>query len=134
MGRFVLIEPEYPRVSEVLLSTVEGFGNSTEYEQLSEAERQLPGVVAASFTRFFMRLQEAEARDGLSDRNARILDQAYRAIERLASSRDEQVRTLVRDEVFENIRGSELTWRLMESRFGPQSEALYEEWRRRNPT
>ncbi len=133
MGRHVLVESEYPKVPEVLLSTVENFGDSLEYEQLGEAERQLPGVVAASFTRFFMRLQEAEARDGLSDRNVKILDQSYGAIERLASSRGERVRTLVRDEILENIRGSELAWRLIESRFGPQSKALYEEWRKRNP-
>ena len=116
-----------------ILSTVEPFAESLEYRQLSEAERRLPGVVAASFTRFLVRLQESEARDGLSSRNATILERAYEAIEKLASSRDEQVRTLVRDEIFENLRGSELTWLLIERRLGSVTKAVFEDWRKENP-
>jgi len=133
MGSFVLVEPDYPKVPDILLSTAQGFADSPEYDGLNDRERQLPGVVAASFTRFFVRFQDAELREGLSDRDAKSLADAYEAIETLSSKRDEQIRTLVQDEIFENIRASEATWRVIEGRFGPQSKTLFEEWRKRNP-
>lgn len=133
MGSFVLLESDYPRVPDLLLSQVRGFSDSLEYERLNATERGLPGVVAAAFARFFVRFQDAELREGLIDRDARTLASAYGAIEELARSADERVRTLVEDEILENIRASEATWRMIASRFGPKSKTMLEEWRRKNP-
>lgn len=127
------MECNYPGVPELLLSRVQGFADSLEYERLNETERGLPGVVAAAFTRFFVRFQDAERQEGLGDRDAKTLDDTYRAIEDLVLSPDERVRTLVEDEIFENIRASETTWRAIESRLAPMSRALFGEWRRKNP-
>lgn len=133
MVKFELIESEYSKVPDVLLSLVQGFADSLEYERLNETERRLPGVIAAAFSRFLVRFQDAEVRDGLADRDARTLADAYGALEVLAGRQDEQVKTLVQDEIFDNIRASDATWRVIESRFGPGSKELFEEWRKKNP-
>lgn len=133
MGNFTLAESEYPKVPEILLSMVQGFADSLEYERLSEIERQLPGVFAAQFTRFFVRLQEAELRGDHDERDTETLAGAYRAIEKLASSRDKQLRSLVQDEIFEDIRASEGTWPKIKVRLGWQSRTLFDQWNKSNP-
>jgi len=130
MSDFVLIKPEYPKVPDLLLAEIQGFRDSLEYERLNETERRLPGVVGAAFTRFFIRFQDAEIQGSLTERDAKTLDDAYRAIEILSSSREDQVRTLVRDEIFENVRSSESVWRAIERRLGPRSLDLLKQWRK----
>jgi hypothetical protein len=133
VGHLTRTEPEYSKVPDLLLSEVEGFEDSLEYERLNETEQGLPGVVAAAFTLFFVRFQDAEVREGLVDRDATTLADAYRVIEQLARGSDEHVRTLVQDEMFENVRASEATWQRIESQLGQASKTLFMEWRRRNP-
>lgn len=128
MGSFVLVNSLYEGIPEFLLSNVRGFACSVEYERLNETERKLPGIVAAAFTQFFVRFQDAEMKEGLSDREARTLADAYEAIETLSRSPNGRVKTLVEEEILENIRASEGAWSVMRSRFGPAATRLLEEW------
>jgi hypothetical protein len=79
-----------------------------------------------------VRLQDAALSDVVLDQNVKGLADSYRAIEKLAGSLDEHVRVLVQDEIFESVRASERTWYAITSHFGPQSKALFDEWRSKN--
>jgi hypothetical protein len=133
MCDFVIRESEYPRVPDFLLAEVDGFANSPEYQALNETERRLPGVVASAFARFLVRLQDPELAESLLDQNAKGLADSYRAIEKFAGSLDEHDRVLLQDEIFESVRASQRTWHAITSHFGPQSKALFEVWRSKNP-
>lgn len=133
MGDSMLFESEYSKIPILFLSQVLGFADSIEYKSLNETEKNLPGIVAAAFTRFFVGLQSKELYEVLVDRDSKILTDSYKVIEQLSKSSDHSVKTLVEDEIFENVRASEGTWHMIESRFGPISKNLYDEWRKSNP-
>jgi hypothetical protein len=123
----------YDRVRDILLEEVAGFAASVEYERLEEDNlSNVPGLVAAAFTRFLNRFQQEEIARGLSARDAKALEDAYRAIELLSSSNDESVLNLVQIEIFENIRGSPELFHIFESKLGRLSRERYEDWRARN--
>jgi len=132
MAMFVLKRSAYDRARDVLLRGVQGFADSKEFEQLGEALCGSPGLVCAAFTKFFVRFQEEEIRRGLSERDAKTLDDAYRALEELSSSSDDSVLNLVQTEVFENLRGSNSVFDAVEARFGKRTRQLYEEWKSKN--
>ena len=124
---FILVPSEYEKVRGFLLETVPGFTDSIEYDTLNEVERELTGVVCGAFTRFFTRFQEEERREGsLSERDAWTLECAYHAIDLLAQSGDEEVRTVLKDEVFENLDCGRECMALIRSRLEPQSQVLFD--------
>lgn len=106
MGKFILEESACDRARATLVSGVQGFADSKEFEQLGDELSRLPGLVFGAFTKVLVRFQEEEIRRGLSDRDSKTLDDAYRALEDLSSTTDDSVLNLVETEVFENLRGS----------------------------
>jgi hypothetical protein len=134
MRSFVLNSAEYDRARRLLLRDVQGFADSKEYESLVDYDlSDVTGLVCAKFTRFFLRFQEEEIRHGLSDRDARTLEDAYRVIEELSSSPDLSVQNLIQTEVFENMTVSGDVITAAMGRFGVKTRDLYEDWRRRQP-
>jgi hypothetical protein len=131
---FTLHPSEYQRVPEIILVGLPAFSISHEYESLADYERSLPGVVAGAFTRFIVRLQGAERKEQLSEEDKRALADGYRVLETLARKPDRQIQTLIRDEIFDNIRADEETLLSLERALGPQSRALFDEWAQRNST
>lgn len=97
MSDFVIIEPEYPRLLELLLEEAPSFGESEEVARLEPNERALPSVVGGAFKRYVERLY-AQADVGTPGSEERLAE-THRAIERLARSRDlDVVNTLVVDD------------------------------------
>jgi hypothetical protein len=121
----------YRRIPDHFIKTVLGCADWPEYELLNEVERHLSGVVAAAFTKFWMRFQIAE-KNGLGGRDRRTLDSCYCAVEYLAVSDDPEAKVLIRDEIFDNIDADaeDEIWRTIEGRLGPCSRACFSEWRR----
>ncbi len=95
----------------LLLAEVEGFEDSLEYNRLNETELTLPGVIAATFTMFLLRFQNAALEAPLEERDEKCLDDAYRAIETLLARGDQAVCTMVEDEIFWCIRARRSTTR-----------------------
>jgi hypothetical protein len=129
---FKLLESDYSKIPEFLKQQIGDFETSPEYTRLNETERELPGVVAAAFTQFLVRLQTS-ALHGASDIFSTTLKSAYNVLELLSGSSESRIRTLVRDEIFENILAEEDVWESVEAAFGPKTRALYDDWRRKNP-
>lgn len=126
MSDFVIIEPEYPRLLELLLEEAPSFGESEEVARLEPNERALPSVVGGAFKRYVERLY-AQADVGTPGSEERLAE-THRAIERLARSRDlDVVNTLVVD-VYEHLDLPERQLEDFRSRLGPSSRALYERW------
>ena len=131
MTGFVLVGSQYDRVPEFLRREVEGFPASPEYELYDEEMRELPGLACAALSAFLERLQEAELREGLSESEARSLDDAYQAIEALSRGEPE-VQNLVQTEIFENFQALPKVWKAIEARLGPSATALLDDWKKRN--
>jgi hypothetical protein len=93
---------------------------------------KLPGLVFAAFTRFVSRFQEEEMHRGLTERDAKTLEDVYRVLEQLSSSRDDDVLNLVQTEVFDNLRGSSGLIEGVVARFGPKTRQLFQEWKSKN--
>ena len=128
---FTLVESQYDKVPAFLCATVVGFCDSIEYGQLDDELRRVPGLVCAALARYLVRGQEAEARDGeLTGRDAEALESAYQAIKVLAASGDDEVRTLLKDELFEGLSCPPQILALIRSRLDEISRTLFDEvWR-----
>ena len=81
MVDFELVKSEYPGVPGMILSVVDGFRDSQEYGRLNDIERSLPGIVAASFSSFMVRLQNAAIHERLTDRERTLLARSYETLE-----------------------------------------------------
>ena len=112
----------------MLCATVIGFRDSIEYDQVDEDLKNVPGLVCAAFARFLVRCQEAEEREGeLTGRDAESIRSAFHAVEHLGSSKDEGIRTLLKEEVFENLVCSTKTREQIRSKLDSRARALFEE-------
>lgn len=132
MAGFTLQKSAYDQVPEVLRREVQGFANSLEYERLGDEGRDVPGLACAALARFLERFQEAEAREGLSERDAKSLADAYGVIEAFSQSDEMRVQNLVQTEIFENLRAAPEVRQRIEARLGPNAKVLLDDWRRRN--
>jgi len=129
---FTLIESEYDKVPALLGATVVGFRDSIEYGQLDEELKTVPGLVCAAFARYLVRCQEAEERHGeLTGRDAQSLRSAFQAIEVLSRSNDDDIRTLLKDELFECLDCSVETLERIRSKLDDRARALFDEVRGR---
>lgn len=131
---FVLVESTYEKVPELLVESVQGFRDSPEFELLHESERNVPGLVCAAFTHFWARFQMEELKSVLTPRDVKTLDDCYEAIDVLSALDDDRVRTLVEDEVFDNVRGDRELWRAIEARLGPDAGELLAQWKLKRAT
>jgi hypothetical protein len=126
MGDFVIADREYPRLPELLLEEAPGFGDSEEYRRLDPGDLALPSIVCGAFTRYVERLQSA-AVDPAHSRDA-LIDETFRAMERLASSPDPEVVNTLVVEVFEHLDLPDVALSKFRSRLGPSARALYDRW------
>ena len=130
MVDYILNESEYPNVPHVL-SSIDGFASSSEYELIEDSSADLPGVVAAAFTRYLVRLQEEHCSLQTGESN-KVLDDCYRVLESLAESDESAIRVMMLDEVFDTINCTDAVWRAIEENLGPSSTALLCQWNARN--
>jgi hypothetical protein len=128
MADFVLVDSDYERIPGLLRESVRGFKDSPEYELLAGSEREVPGLVCAAFTRFLTRFQEEELRTSLSSADARTLDDCYEAIGMLTALPGSRVRTLVEDEIFENVGGDDELWRSIRAHLGSTAIEVLLKW------
>ena len=128
MSNFVLVDSNYDRVPQLICEVVNGFTNSPEYALLAESEREVPGLVCAALTRFLVRFQVEALLGPLSSADSMTLDDCYEAIEMLIALQDARIRTLVEDEIFENIQGDDELWRAIRSQLGTSARELLAKW------
>jgi hypothetical protein len=125
---FQIVPRDYDKVLEIVLQEVPSFGESLEFAQLSDYEREIPGVVCAAFTKFLQHYQTEATNRALSTRETKILSDCYRLIERFSSSADPEVVNLVVVEIFENLNCERQLLQQIKSKLGPKSKELYERW------
>lgn len=130
MTNFTLLESEYLKIPDILLSMVSGFVESVEYKKLNETERMLPGIVAAAFTSYFVTLLSKDNKEH-SESNERAISSAFEAIEKLSNSHDGQVKVLIEEEIFENVRASKSVWDQIELRLGTHSQIMFARWNKK---
>lgn len=125
MGDFVILNREYPRITELLLEQAPSFGESSEFTALERSDLELPSVVCGAFRRYVQRVQCEERGFDTSDDRVR---ETLRAMERLATSPDPEVENALVVDVFEHLDlPSEALERFI-ARLGPSSRALYDRW------
>ena len=117
MPDFVIKERDYDKVPQLLTTEVPGFLDSEAYRLLDSEDRQVPGLVAAAFTRYLEGLHEAGA-----------LERCYAVIEKLATSPDPEIQNLVVTEIFENLQGSDESLGKLKEQLGPESRRLYQKY------
>lgn len=128
MADFILKEPEYAKIPELLAAEVPEFLESDEFNRLDPKLRKNPGLVCAAFKDYFIRLQEAEIRGIGNNQMSAVLGKAYDVIEKLASSPDPEVQNAVITEILEHLWCSEQTLARIKQRLKPKSLALYNRW------
>jgi hypothetical protein len=125
MPEFVILDREYPRITQLLLEHAPSFGESVEFHELDPPDLDLPSVVCGAFRRFVQRVHLAE---GSLDPPTERVSQTVRAIERLASSADAEVANALVVDVFEHLDMPAQTLQQFVDRLGPSARALYQRW------
>ena len=127
MSGFILHDSDYPKIPELLASCVLGFKESPEYEKVRD-DLEIPGVVAAAFANYLVRIQERQVSDPNDAGIAAAISSAQEMIESLASSREPSVRTLVTDEIFESIDPQSEALAVIVQGLKPNALDLYKRW------
>jgi hypothetical protein len=120
------MDREYPRLPDILVEEAPSFADSEEARRLERGDWSLPSVVCGAFTRYIERLQLSPTDSG--QRRERHLEEAFRAIERLASSPDPEVINTLVVEVFEHLNLPDKVLDEFHSRLGPSARPLYDSW------
>jgi hypothetical protein len=125
MSDFVIVDREYPRITELLLEQAPSFGKSMEFLELEPPDLELPSVVCGAFRRYVQRLHSgSEVADAPADQVA----ETVRAMERLATSSDPEVENALVVDVFEHLDLSDDEIGRFVARLGPASRALFHRW------
>ena len=125
---FIIKDREYNRIIDYLKDEVKGFSNSPELKQLDKTELELPGVVCAAFTKYWIKLEQYSREKDFQENDRTNLKDCYQAIEKMANSEDSEVVNTVVTEIFENIRCDKKLLKKIVNRLGKKSKALYEKW------
>ena len=128
MARWLPIPRSYAHLPQWLVQKVPGFAASPEYQALSIADLQLPGVVCGAFAQFLSRLQQDILTGARSDAAAASLSAAYHVLEWLATSHDPDVINAVVVEIFENLDGEPQVLEAIKTHLGKASGQLYDKW------
>jgi len=89
-----------------ILSSIEGFANSLEYERLADYDRENPGVVLAAFGCYLSRLHQRYLSGDAAPSLKSQLSFAHQALESLSTSPSTSVRNLLIDECFAAVEDS----------------------------
>ncbi len=128
MNDFVWRKSKFQEIPTLLVSSVNGFKESSEYGELRDYELDISGVVVASFAKYLCRLHE---RKQAGEENAdldRAIASAHDMIELMAASRESSLLELVTDEIFENLDDKPEVLEKIKEDLRPASLALYERW------
>jgi hypothetical protein len=121
MSEFIRGESELQKIPSLLMSRVHGFKESPEFREMRDYELDIPGVVCGAFARYLGRIH-AEEGAGVA------VAQAHEAIEMLASSPEPAVRSLVTDEIFENLECEPDVLERIKSHLKPNALTVYRRW------
>lgn len=126
---FVLLDADYLRMPTLIIDGVPGFADSPEYTALSDLDRQDPVVVCTAFACLLMRLQGEDFKHDLARWDAKVLEDIYKVLERLAGHSEASIRNAVMSDVFGTLkRAADSHIRVfVKSRLGPRSRALFEQ-------
>ncbi len=127
------INREYNLIPNKIMDRVVGFPESKELALIDNIGKTIPGLVMASFTHYFERIQ-VEQLSRPDDEKERILKTCYDLIEEMCSSKDDEVVNSVMTEIFENFRCSDDIMHIIEQKFGPITREIFEEWKGLQPT
>lgn len=125
MGDFVILDREYPRITELLLEYAPSFGESTEFLELEPPDLDLPSVVCGAFRRYVQRVHSGA---GALDTPNDPLTETIRAMERLATSPDPEVENALIVDIFEHLNLSDEEVGRFVPRLGPAARALFDRW------
>jgi hypothetical protein len=128
MASWLPIPSAYAHLPQWLVHKVPGFAASPEYQALSSAGLQLPGVVCGAFAQFLSRLQHDILTGASSEEDAASLSAAYHVLEGLATSQDPDVLNTVVVEIFENLDGEPQVLEAIKTHLGKASGQLYDKW------
>jgi hypothetical protein len=107
-----------------LLAGVVGFEQSTEYQALRDYELDIAGVVCGAFARYLSRIHSTIGQES----NSVAIDSAHDVLERLATCSESAVRSLVTDEIFENLDGEPSELEEIRKHLKPKAGALFSRW------
>lgn len=128
MSEFIRRDSELENIPSLLVSRVSGFRESHEYREMRDYELDIPGVVCGAFARYLSRIHAESAAANNQSAIGTAVASAHEAIETLASSPETAVRSLVTDEIFENLECKLDVLEQMKSHFKPKALALYQRW------
>lgn len=128
MSDFILKEREFDAVPSILLEAVPSFGQSDEFNELDEREREVPGLVCAAFAKRLLQFHQALSRSNGGEGQRIELERCYAAIERMATSPDPAVKNLVVVEVLGNIPDLDVLQNDVKPHLKPKSLDLYNRW------
>lgn len=123
VGDFTILDREYPRLPDLLVSEAPAFGESEEFLRLEPPDLTLPSVVAGAFRRY---VEHVFSQPAISSVPHRV--QAVSALERLATSPDPEVQNTLVVEVFEHLDLPEQQLDEFLSDLGPAARAFYDRW------
>jgi hypothetical protein len=121
------------KVPAFLLTSVEGFSDSPEYQRLEPDARQVPGLVVGQLGIWLRSLQSEALKDPTDTRVARRLQLTYHALEVLARSEVKEIQNAVVVEVLEHLHGSSELVCAITAGFLAETRRLYREWVRMDP-
>ena len=114
---------QYDELTSVLFAEVPGFASSPELALVKD-HVDLPGVVLAALTRYWLRLEQGGAKGS----EAEALDAIYDVLERMATSDDPEVQNVLQVECFEHLDPSRSVTRQIVEKLGPNARALHATW------
>lgn len=132
MSEFTRRESQLQKIPVLLVSSVSGFADSPEYRGMRNYELDIPGVVCGAFARYFGRINAEQAANQSRSGIGVAIESAHEAIERLALSQETAVRSLVTDEIFENLECEPEVLHQIKAHLKPNALALYRHWEKHN--
>ena len=128
MTDFILRKDQSAQIPEFLRSTVVGFEESPEYQQLRGYEQDISGVVLGAFAGYLCKIHEKILVGHAEQNTEAVINSAHEAIEVLASSPGSTSRDLVTDELYENLECKEDVLKEIRRHLKPNALALYERY------
>lgn len=113
-------------MKEYLTKMVESFRTATEFEQLTEYEKNNNSVICAAFRKFWERIIKSEYEKSLDKNDSDALNSCYLIINELASSEHPEGQRILYEEIFYNLVLEEVHVPIVYSRLNINAKKIFD--------
>lgn len=126
---FIILDTDQQRIPGLIAGWVPGFEDTPEFTALADRDRGDPRAVCAALARLLVRLQGEDLDGSLTHLDVGLLEDVYKALERLARRDEASIRAALMSDILGLVKATadSRTRVFVKSQFGPDTRALFEQ-------